>query len=165
MMNIYIKKLELINVQKHSHLVINLRNGVNIFWGKTGCGKSAIIRALRWILANDFSSDEIRKDGTKRIVETSTSLITDSTGKPIGFRGLVRDLTERRQAQKALQESEEKYRMVVENSLQGLIVIQDGRLIYANQAICDIIGYTVKDLLSCSFNELLTLIHPEDQTP
>lgn len=39
-----------------------------MLWAKTGAGKTCVIRALKWILANDFSSDDIRKDGTKKTV-------------------------------------------------------------------------------------------------
>jgi diguanylate cyclase (GGDEF)-like protein/PAS domain S-box-containing protein len=39
----------------------------------------------------------VRKDGSKRYIETSVSLITDTNGRPVGFRGVIRDITERRQ--------------------------------------------------------------------
>jgi len=68
----FIKKLELINVQKHQHIIIDLCSGVNVLWGKTDSGKSCIIHALRWILTNDFSSDSIRKDGTKKTIVSIT---------------------------------------------------------------------------------------------
>ena len=61
-----IKRIELINVQKHKHLILNLRKGINILFAKTGAGKTCVIRALVWILTNNFSSDAIRKDGTKK---------------------------------------------------------------------------------------------------
>jgi len=61
-----IKRIELMNVQKHKHLILNLRRGINILFAKTGAGKTCVIRALIWILTNNFSSDAIRKDGTKR---------------------------------------------------------------------------------------------------
>ena len=50
----------------------------------------------------------IRKDGTKKYVEASVSLKRDSSGKPIGFRGIVRDVTERKQAEEALKEKTEE---------------------------------------------------------
>lgn len=68
----YIKKIELVNVQRHKHLILDLTAGINGLAGKTGVGKSAIIRALIWILTNQFSSDDIRKDGTKKTVVTLT---------------------------------------------------------------------------------------------
>jgi PAS domain S-box-containing protein len=50
----------------------------------------------------------IRKNGTKLIHELSVSLIRDSEGKPIGFRGTSRDITERKQAEEALKEKTEE---------------------------------------------------------
>jgi polar amino acid transport system substrate-binding protein len=47
--------------------------------------------------ANPFDWEMIRKDGFKRFIETSVSLIRDSKGQPIGFRGIARDVTDRKQ--------------------------------------------------------------------
>jgi PAS domain S-box-containing protein len=51
--------------------------------------------------AKVFDWEFIKKDGTRVSVEASVSLIRDSTGKPVGFRGIVRDITERKQAEQA----------------------------------------------------------------
>ena len=51
-----------------------------------------------------FDWEFIRKDGDKRYVETSVSLMKDAEGQPIGFRGILRDITERKQAEKLEQE-------------------------------------------------------------
>jgi PAS domain S-box-containing protein len=50
----------------------------------------------------------IRKDGTKRCIEASVSLQKDSSGKPIGFRGIIRDITERKRAEESLKEKTEE---------------------------------------------------------
>jgi PAS domain S-box-containing protein len=50
----------------------------------------------------------IRKDGSKGYVEASITLQKDSSGKPIGFRGMVRDITERKRAEEALKEKTEE---------------------------------------------------------
>jgi len=50
----------------------------------------------------------IRKDGSKGYVEASITLQKDSSGKPIGFRGMVRDITERKRAEEALEEKTEE---------------------------------------------------------
>jgi PAS domain S-box-containing protein len=57
-------------------------------------------RALDWEI--------IRKDGTKRCMEASISLQKDSSGNPIGFRGIVRDITERKRAEEVLKEKTEE---------------------------------------------------------
>ena len=54
----------------------------------------------------DISWEIIRKDGERRYLEISASLITDNGGQPIGFRGIARDVTDRVAAQQALTESE-----------------------------------------------------------
>jgi PAS domain S-box-containing protein len=55
-----------------------------------------------------FDWEVIRKDGTSICMEASVSLRKDSTGKPIGFRGIVRDVTERKRAEEALREKTEE---------------------------------------------------------
>ena len=58
----------------------------------------------------EFYWDILRKDGTKRHGETSVSLINDATGRKIGFRGTVRDITERKWAEEELRRSREQLR-------------------------------------------------------
>lgn len=70
---------------------------------------------------------------------------------------------ESRRARKALQESEDKYRTLVERSLQGLVVIQDFRIVFANTAFAEISGYAVEELLSLSPEQVRAMIHPDDQ--
>ena len=57
-----------------------------------------------------FEWEVIRKDRTKAFVGCSVSLIKDSFDKPIGFRGIVRDTTDKKKAEEALQDSEKRYR-------------------------------------------------------
>jgi PAS domain S-box-containing protein len=58
---------------------------------------------------------------------------------------------------------EEMYRVLVEHSLQGLIIIQDARVVYSNDAFSEISGYTVDEILSLSPDEVQAMIHPDDQ--
>ena len=62
----------------------------------------------------EFDWQIIRKDGTKRFIEVSVSLQKNSSGKPIGFQGIARDITERKRAEEALKESEIKYRTLID---------------------------------------------------
>ena len=65
--------------------------------------------------------------------------------------------------EEALKASEEKYRALVEKSLQGIIVVQNFRIVYANERCAEITGYRVEELLSLPTDKVITLIHPEDQ--
>lgn len=52
---------------------------------------------------------------------------------------------------------------MVEHSLQGLIIAQGFRFVFANAAFADISGYTVEEILSLSPEEVKAMVHPEDQ--
>jgi PAS domain S-box-containing protein len=67
-------------------------------------------------------------------------------------------------AGKTLRQSEEKYRILAEKSLQGLLVIQDFRIVFANKTLAEISGYTVEELLSLSPEKVMAVIHPDDQS-
>jgi len=67
-----------------------------------------------------------RKNGEVRDVEASVSLMRDENGQPMGFRGIVRDITERRQTQERLSESENRLRGIF-NSVRAGIVMLDAK--------------------------------------
>jgi len=73
------------------------------------------------------------------------------------------ELAERKRVREALRESEQKYRTLVEQSLQGLVVIQNFRIVFANTAFAEISGYTIEELLSLSPEQVRAMVHPEDQ--
>ena len=93
------------------------------------------------------------------------SLLSEG-GRPVGLSVILRDVTLRRRAQAHLEESEEKYRVLVEQSLQGMVVAQGipPRLVFANEAIAEMLGYSVQELLSLPSEKVPQLIHPEDRT-
>lgn len=96
----------------------------------------------------EFDWQIIRKDGTRRYIEQSASLKKDSTGKPIGFRGIFHDITERKQTEELLKKSEENFRHSLDDSPLGVrIVSSNGETLYANKATLDIYGYSSIDEL------------------
>ena len=95
-----------------------------------------------------FDFEIIRKDGTKGVTEVSVSLIRDSKGKPIGFRGTSRDITERKNAEEALRESEEKYRALFDDAPVGYHEIDtEGRIVRVNRRELEMLGYTAQEML------------------
>ncbi len=67
---------------------------------------------------------------------------------------------ERKQAEQRLKKSEEKYRLVVENASEAIVVTQDGRVKFVNPEAVKLTGYSVAELTELEFNRL---IHPDDQ--
>lgn len=96
----------------------------------------------------------IRKDGTTIFLEMSTSLMRDLSGEPVGFRGVLRDITERKEAEKALQESEEKYRTILENIEDGYYEVDiNGNLTFFNDSLCKIYGRSEGELMGKNLRE------------
>lgn len=101
----------------------------------------------------------IDKYGTKVPVEDKCNPIKDNKGNIIGSVLVFRDIIERRQAEKASRESEEKYRLLFENLQDGIFIIQDGRIHFCNEAFARIGGYTTNEVIGKDAREF---VPPED---
>jgi two-component system, cell cycle sensor histidine kinase and response regulator CckA len=75
----------------------------------------------------------------------------DSDGKPIRITGVVADITDRKKAEEALRESEDRYRQISENSLTGIFIHQDGVGVFVNQRLADMLGYTKEEMIGQNF--------------
>jgi two-component system, cell cycle sensor histidine kinase and response regulator CckA len=71
------------------------------------------------------------------------------------------DITPQIKETEALRESEEKYRMLIENSLQGIAVIQNDHIVFCNQTFADITGYSVEELYAIA--KIWTIVHEDDR--
>ncbi len=106
-----------------------------------------------------YNYEVIGKDGAKRYIEASASIRKDSSDKPIGFKGIIRDVTSRREAEEALRRSEEKYRTVVELSPDGIAIASKGRHVFANKSLAKIFGVSGPDELVGK--PIIDYIHPD----
>ncbi|TFG92769.1 MAG: PAS domain S-box protein, partial [Syntrophobacterales bacterium] len=95
----------------------------------------------------------IRPDGIRRIVGLSTALLRDSEGTPIGFCGIVRDLTERRRAERL-------YQTVSEQSFAGIYVIRKGKFLYINARAAGYTDHTPEELMG---KDPMSIVHPDDR--
>ncbi|HJV87590.1 MAG TPA: PAS domain S-box protein [Noviherbaspirillum sp.] len=100
----------------------------------------------------------LRKDGTVLWVESSGVRI-DWEGQP-AILAFLSDQTERRRQQEALITSEEHHRQVVDNAIEGILVLQDGVVAFANSRVKDFIGLPAAELIGKPF---LDGVHHDDQ--
>lgn len=102
----------------------------------------------------------IMPDGSERIFEITASPINDEEGNVIQMVEVLKDVTEKKKAEKALKESEEKFRSLVEHSLVGVYLIQDNVFKYVNPQLAKIFGYSPEELIEKKGPK--DLVYPED---
>lgn len=80
-------------------------------------------------------------------------------GKKI-LQATVRDITQRKKAEEALKESEERFRSLVNNLLTGIYVRDEDNVLFVNKRLGEMLGYTREELLGMS---LFDIVHPDDR--
>jgi PAS domain S-box-containing protein len=123
-----------------------------------------------------------RRDGTKILISLSDQVIRDEKGKTICYVGMIRDITQRREYERrleeyaeklerevqertrALRESEEKYRSLFEGSKDALyITTEEGKFTDLNQATAELFGYADKEELMKIESTAQLYVNPEDR--
>jgi len=88
------------------------------------------------------------KDGSTIWTEAKMSFLRDQKGHPTGIIGVTRDISERKHAEEALRESEEKYRTVLEANPDPVVVYDiEGKVTYFNPAFTRVFGWTLAERL------------------
>lgn len=138
------------------------------------------VREKRPVIHNDYPSLPDRKglpEGHAQVVRELVVPVTKNErimailgvgNKPQDYTGkdaelvsyladIVWEITERKRAEDALQENEEKFRSIVENALAGIFTIDNAyHFIYVNEELCKILGYSEEQLLRMDFREVLS---------
>ncbi len=96
-----------------------------------------------------------KKDGGHVWVEAEASVIYKQ-GKPYAIQGIARDITDRKRTEDALLESEERYRAIVESSIDGIVIVQGLIIMFVNKAVCKMFGYQSADeIIGHEFTEFI----------
>ncbi len=102
---------------------------------------------LKW-----YPMPEIRKNGTRILAEDSVFPLRNEKDEVIGFRGISRDVTERKRAEEALRQSEERYRTILEEMEDSYFEVDlGGHLTFVNNSTCSNLGYSREELLGMSY--------------
>lgn len=116
---------------------------------------------LRDGYVKDYEVELNDRSGEIRFVSWSIELL--KLGGKTHAVAVGRDITERKQAENAVKESEEKYRLIFDKAAEGILVIQEGRITFVNRRMLHIIGYTPEDIGRLYNESFLTFVHPEDR--
>jgi PAS domain S-box-containing protein len=90
----------------------------------------------------------LRRDGSTVPVELSSVISRDAQGRPTGAMAIIRDVSERKRAEQALQQHYEELRAIYDGMAEGLVIldIETNACIRANRSICALLGYSEEEL-------------------
>jgi diguanylate cyclase (GGDEF)-like protein/PAS domain S-box-containing protein len=123
------------------------------------------------VLAEDERTDEtgepffmeyrvIAEDGSTVWVRDEATLIRDDAGQPLYWLGALTEVTERRRAEEALKQSEERYRALTQNSSDLVtLMAATGVILYQSPAVGRVLGYPPEELVG---NNAFDYVHPDD---
>ncbi len=102
---------------------------------------------------------EVWPDGHITWVSTTKLLLRDKTGSVMGIMGLSRDITDNKLAEKALRESENKFKHVFDYSVIGKSITQLNGEMFVNKAFAEMLGYSQEELQNRKWQDIT---HPDD---
>jgi PAS domain S-box-containing protein len=102
----------------------------------------------------------VRKDGAIVWGHVNAALIRSDTGAPLHFVTQVQDITERKRADQALRDSENRFLSAFEFAAIGMALVSpEGKWLKVNRAVCELVGYSMEELLAKTFQDIT---HAED---
>ena len=106
--------------------------------------------------------DQIRnktKDGRIITLDISANPIINNENKIIGFLAIQKDITERKEIENRLQESEEKYKHLIQRSPVGILIMSQGKIVFTNPALLNTLNYSSEDEILGK--PIFDFIHPD----
>ncbi|GAA5263448.1 PAS domain S-box protein [Methanocalculus sp. MC3] len=105
----------------------------------------------------DYEVTLKKADGSFLPVSVSCRQIYDGSGKPAGIEGVIRDITERKEAEERIKESEEKYRLIADNTADTIWIADlNLKIQYISPSVLKMRGYTPEEVMGQSLQEMLT---------
>jgi PAS domain S-box-containing protein len=138
--------------------LFDIRNHNVLEWTAEPC-REKNLKAVQECLANGFirnlEIEYIHKDGTIVPIEISATVVKTDAG--VQIMSLLYDISYRKQAEKNLRESENRYRSYIDNAPDGVMVLDNtGQFLSVNQATSDIMGYTIEELTHSSIRDIIS---------
>lgn len=118
-------------------------------------------KTVRSGISNTIECTIITEDSKELISEVTLSTLKNKTGSPIEIFAIFRDITNRKNAELLLKESEMTYKVLAENSLTGIYIHQDDKYVFVNEVFAKMHGYTREELIG---KDYLLLNYPDDRS-
>ncbi|MCC7431578.1 PAS domain S-box protein [bacterium] len=98
-----------------------------------------------------FEKRYVAKDGKIIWVYINSSIVEDKSGKPLYWLNYVKNISDRKEIEEKLRQNEEFYRTILENSFDGIMIIdQNGKINYASSSVKVLFGYTPEEMIGNS---------------
>ena len=108
-------------------------------------------------------SPQLQADGREAWIEANIVPMHDDEDNVIGVLGTYQDITEKRLVEDNLRKSEAKYRSLAEQSVQGITIVTNDRVLYTNPAFRNLVGYSDEEIDPMSPSEVWDLVHLDDR--
>jgi len=110
----------------------------------------------------DYERTLLKKDGTPVHTSITSRVVHGNDGEVSHFDSIMLDITDQKRVEEALRESEEKFRLISEQSLLAIGIIQDGHIIYANEIYSKITGYSLEEIYGWEPYGYARTVHKDD---
>ncbi|MCP4726543.1 MAG: PAS domain S-box protein [bacterium] len=113
-------------------------------------------KQLKGGIVNGYESTHISKTGEEIVLWLNMTLTVDKDWKVTGYQGSAQDITEYKKTERALRESEERFRLLFEKASDGIFISEPHlkKFISVNRAMAEMIGYTKEEMLSLNVSDI-----------
>lgn len=103
-----------------------------------------------------FETKMLNKKQEEVPLEIASTLMFDKNGKPVGLQGITRDIRDRKKPEQELEESEKRYKFLIENSTEVMVILdKDAKIVFVNKFTLNLLKYKETKVLNHNISEFM----------